>query len=251
MSDVATHGRVQDKVVIVTGGARGMGEAHVRRLVKDGARVVFTDVREELGRRLADELGSCVRFVVADVTSAPDWAKTVDAACDAFGDPTGLVNNAGILVTGRVEETSVEDYRRAVEVMQIGPMLGIQAVVPAMRRAGSGSIVNIASTAGVVGYSGILPYTACKWAMRGLTKAAALELASDDIRVNAIHPGDVDTPMNEGHEGSSHVAAADGVPLGRLGQPDDIAALALFLLSDESGYITGADHIIDGGFTIE
>ncbi|MFN8205546.1 MAG: glucose 1-dehydrogenase [Solirubrobacteraceae bacterium] len=236
--------RVQGKVAIVTGGARGMGAAHARALVDHGARVVVADLREDEGRALAAELGDAARFAGLDVTDEAGWAATVQAALDAFGRLDVLVNNAGILDVRRLEDTSLADYRRVVEVNQIGPYLGMRAVVAPMRRAGGGSIVNVSSTAGMVGYTDFFAYTAAKWAVRGMTKAAAAELARDGIRVNSVHPGDIETPMIGGID-----VPTDAIALGRLGRPEEVAMLVVYLASDESSYTTGAEHVVDGGYT--
>jgi 3alpha(or 20beta)-hydroxysteroid dehydrogenase len=244
-------GRVAGDVVIVTGAARGMGAAHAQTLVAEGARVVLTDLREEQGVALAGELGEQARFVRADVTSAADWADAVDAARRNFGEVSGLINNAGILTTGTLEDTTVEDFRRSVEVLQVGVFLGMKAVVPSMKARGGGSIVNISSTGGMVGFPEIIGYIAAKWAVRGMTKAAALELAPSGIRVNSIHPGEINTPMIAGLGDSDVVPSLDQIPLGRYGRPQEVAALAVFLLSDQASYITGAEHVIDGGYTAQ
>lgn len=242
-------GRVAGKVVIVSGGARGMGAAHTEKLVAEGARVVFTDLREEQGLELAAELGDRARFVRADVTDAADWERAVRVAQDAFGAPGGLINNAGILETGTLESTTVDEYRRSIEVLQLGVFLGMKAVLPSMKANGGGSIVNISSTGGLVGFIDCFSYGAAKWAVRGMTKSAALELAPYGIRVNSIHPGEIETPMISEFVGSDLIPSFDAIPLGRYGRPHEVAALATFLLSDESSYITGSENIIDGGYT--
>lgn len=239
------EGRVAGKVAIVTGGAQGMGEAHVRTLVHHGARVVIADLNERRGKDLADELGDAAIFVHLDVTNAANWQKVVSTANDRFGEVTVLINNAGILMLNRVDDVPLDDYRKVIEVNQVGALLGMQAVIPSMKRTLGGSIINISSTAGMVGIANNFAYTASKWAVRGMTKAAALELAPYGIRVNAIAPGEVNTQM---------IAEMDlklsDTPIGRFGNPEEIAFLALYLASDESSYTTGADHSIDGGYTV-
>ncbi|MFD5228766.1 glucose 1-dehydrogenase [Streptomyces qaidamensis] len=236
------------KTVIISGGARGMGASHARLFVERGARVVMTDRLVEDGNSLAEELGDAAIFVEADVTSAQDWRRAVERAEEEFGAVDVLVNNAGILVTHRLETATEADFRRTLEVNQLGVFLGMQAVVPAMRRAGRGSIVNIGSTAGMVGFPDCFAYVATKWAIRGMTKAAAAELAPYGIRVNAVHPGDVETPMTADIRASGELTT-DGIPLGRFGVPREVSMAVLHLASDDSSYTTGADVVVDGAYT--
>lgn len=240
-----TGRRVEGKVVVVTGGAQGMGAAHVRLLAEHGARVVIADVSDGAGSQLAAELGDAAMFMHLDVTDPAQWGPLVSAVNETFGAIDVLINNAGILVLHTVETATVADYRKVIDVNQVGTFLGMRAVIPDMKRRGGGSIVNVSSTAGAVGFADNFAYTASKWAVRGMTKAAALELAPYKVRVNAILPGEVNTPMI-----ADLGLATDTTPLGRFGDPREIAYLALYLASDESSYITGADHVIDGGYTV-
>jgi 3alpha(or 20beta)-hydroxysteroid dehydrogenase len=242
-------GRVDGRVAIVTGGARGLGAAQARLLADEGASVVVTDVLAERGRALADEIGGRARFVDHDVTDPAGWSDVVRAAEEAFGPVSVLVNNAGILHEEPLESLDEADYRRVVEVNQVGVFLGMRAVLPSMRRAGGGSIVNISSVAGIVGFPGFLGYVASKWAIRGMTKAAALELAGDGIRVNSVHPGVIDTEMTKGLSAADAAVAAQPIP--RKGRPEEIARLVCFLASDESSFSTGSEFVADGGLTCQ
>lgn len=238
-------GRLAGKLALITGGASGMGAAMVARFVKEGARVLIADRDAAKGEALADRLGYAARFAPLDVRVEENWTMVIADAEDHFGGPVSiLVNSAGVLRESTLEGTSPEEYRFIIDVMQVGVYLGMRCAAPSLRKAGGGSIVNISSTAGIVGYPGIFAYTAAKWAVRGMTKAAALDLAPDKIRVNSIHPGDTETPMIAGCG-----YTADAVPLKRFAKAEEIASLALFLASDESQYITGAEHVIDGGLT--
>lgn len=242
-------GRLDGKVALVTGGARGIGAADVRRFVAEGAQVLVTDVLDGEGAALVDELGDAAAYRRLDVTDPAAWTEAVDDATGRFGHLDVLANNAGIMFAGTLEATALDDYRRVVEVNQIGVFLGMQAVAPAMRAAGGGSIVNTSSLAGLAGYSTVFAYVASKWAVRGMTKAAALELGHDGIRVNSIHPGAIDTPMI--HDPSLPEGAIDELfatqPIPRVGRPEEVAALVTFLASDESSYCTGHEYVIDGG----
>ncbi|MDH6538967.1 glucose 1-dehydrogenase [Streptomyces sp. SPB4] len=234
------------KVVVITGAGRGQGAEEARLCAEAGARVVVTDVREEEGRAVAAALGDSARYVRHDVTDADGWAEVVREAVAAFGTVSALVNNAALWRTAHVEEQSPEGFEELLRVNLMGPFLGIRAVAPVLRAAGGGSVVNISSTAGLVGIPGHAAYGSTKFALRGLTRSAALDLAGDGIRVNSVHPGAVDTPMV-----ADAVAGRDWshVPLGRMGRPREVGELVLFLCSDASSYVTGAEFAVDGGMT--
>ncbi len=241
--------RLAGKVALISGGARGQGEAEARLFVAEGAKVVIADVLDEAGRKVAAELGGDAHFVHLDVTQEALWSSVVSETVERFGRLDVLVNNAGIVRTGSLEHQSLEDYRAVVDVNQVGVFLGMRAVIPAMRDAGGGSIVNISSNAGLEGVEGVVGYVASKWAVRGMTKTAAIELGRYGIRVNSVHPGGVDTPMLGGDE-LGHLAATNpyaGQPISRISQPEEIARLVLFLASDESSYSTGSEFVADGG----
>lgn len=242
-------GRLDGKVAIVTGAARGQGEAISRSLDAEGARVVLGDVLDEEGKTVADELGESARYVHHDVTDESSWEEAVRTATSEFGSLNVLINNAGIIRWGTVAELSLEDYMDVISVNQIGCFLGMKAVVPAMIEAGGGSIVNTSSTAGFVGTGGLVAYTASKFAVRGMTKTAAIELGRHGIRVNSVHPGGIDTPMgNPGlGAGIDEWFKQQKLPISRIGKPEEVAALMVFLASDESSYSTGSEFTVDGG----
>lgn len=242
-------GRLDGKVAIVTGGSRGMGESHVRAFVREGARVVIADRLIDEGQALANEMGNDVAvFVECDVSQRSSWNEVMRQANDAFGDVSVLVNNAGILKLHSLSDATEADFMKVMQVNQLGVFHGMQCVVPGMLRLGGGSIVNIASAVSLVGAEGIFGYTASKWAVRGMTKSAALELATTGIRVNAVHPSEIQTPMTAEMEAAGAGISADVVPVKRFGQPHEVTAVVLFLASDESSFVTGSDYAVDGGY---
>jgi 3alpha(or 20beta)-hydroxysteroid dehydrogenase len=240
--------QLHNKVAIITGAAGGQGAAEARLFIEQGAQVMLTDFNAELGRRTAADLGQRARFTQHDVSSESDWAAVIDATLAEFGRLDILVNNAGILVLESLEESSAATMDRLYRVNQLGPYLGMIAVVPHLKAAGGGSIVNISSLAGLQGQVGATAYSGTKWAVRGMTKSAALELGVYGIRVNSVHPGTILTPMTAGFMPDN--AATQPYPLAalnRLGQVGDIAPLVAFLASDAAGYITGSEFAADGG----
>jgi 3alpha(or 20beta)-hydroxysteroid dehydrogenase len=238
-------GKLDGKIAIVTGSARGMGEAEARLFVAEGAHVVVCDVRDEAGSAVAASLGDAAMFVHLDVSDEAQWTTAVDRTLERFGRLDILVNNAGIALPGSILDSTLEDYHRTVAVNQTGVWLGLRAAAPAMRVSGGGSIVNISSAAGLGASVGLAAYGTTKWAVRGLTKTAAGELAHSGIRVNSVHPGVIETDMLD--DASIPREAALHSPLGRLGSADDVARLVLFLASDDSAYCTGSEFSVDGG----
>jgi 3alpha(or 20beta)-hydroxysteroid dehydrogenase len=241
-------GRLAGKVVLITGAARGQGEAAVRACVAEGARVFVADILDDQGKALADELGDAAEFVHLDVGSEQDWADAVAKVprLDV------LVNNAGVLHFSALADTRLADYERVIRVNQIGAFLGMRAVVPAMRAAGGGSIVNLSSIDGLAAAPFLVAYAASKFAIRGMTKVAAMELGEHGIRVNSVHPGMIDTDMVRDAAGGADLDLSPigrKVALRRVGRPDEIAGLVVFLASDESSYCTGAEFVADGGAT--
>ncbi|MDH5163652.1 MULTISPECIES: glucose 1-dehydrogenase [Heyndrickxia] len=240
--------RLEGKVAIITGAAQGMGASHARRFVAEGAKVVITDLNEEKGTALASELGENVLFVKQNVTSAEDWAAVVAKAEEKFGPVNVLVNNAGITMAKSILDTTEEEYRRIVDINQVSVFLGMKNVIPSMQKVGGGSIVNISSINGIVG--GAVGYTDTKFAVRGMTKAAAMECSHYGIRVNSVHPGVIATPMVVQEDTKAAVEEfAKHIPLKRVAQPEEVTNLVLYLASDESSYSTGAEFIVDGGIT--
>ena len=245
-------GRVDGKVVIVTGAARGLGAAFVRKLVAQGAKAVATDILDNEGEALAAELGGNVCFLHHDVTRENDWIRVVATAEAAFGPVNVLVNNAGIVAYASIETMEEVDFRHVLDVNLVSTFLGMKAVLPSMRRAKRGAIINISSAAGLIGNKDIGAYTASKFGVRGLTKVAALEFSQDNITVNSIHPGLILTPMTEqGLAGDSEIVRLikSASPAGRVGLPEEVANIVLLLASDESRFCTGSEFVIDGGVT--
>ena len=240
--------RFEGRVALVTGGSRGMGAATVRRLHSEGASVVVADILDDDGKALADELGDRVRFVHLDVSSEEQWQDVVAQTEREFGKLDVLVNNAGILKFNTIVDTPLEEFRQVIDVNLTGVFLGMKTAIPAMKRAGGGAIVNVSSTEGMAATLFCGAYTASKFGVRGITKAAALEYAGDGIRCNSVHPGGMDTPMTRAvmdEQGRKYVASK--VPLKRMGTSEDVANVIAFLASEDAAYTTGAEVLIDGG----
>lgn len=239
--------RLSGKIALITGGAGGIGSATARKFVAEGAKVAVADADSAAAKKLAGELGPAALGVDLDVREPTQWADAVSATVAAFGGLNVLINNAGVWRPATIANMTVDDFRLSVDVNLLGTLLGIQAVSEVMRSAGGGSIVNMSSGAGLGGFPGQIVYGATKWAVRGLTKTAAMELGGPNgIRVNSIHPGAVDTPMVAA-VANKNVHAFDDNPVPRVARPAEIADLMLFLASDESTYITGSEVAIDGG----
>lgn len=235
-------GRLAGKVALVSGGARGMGASHARVMAAEGAKVVTGDILDQEGESVAKEIGDAARYVHLDVTKPDEWARAVSTAVDEFGSLDVLVNNAGILGVGTIDDYDMSEWHRILDINLTGVFNGMRAAVKPMKEAGRGSIINISSIEGLAGTIACHGYTATKFAVRGLTKSAALELGPSGIRVNSIHPGLVKTPM------------ADWVPedifqtaLGRAADPREVSNLVVYLASDESSYSTGSEFVVDGG----
>jgi len=248
--------RLRDKVAIITGAARGQGAEEARLFVAEGAQVVATDILDDEGKALAAELGDAVTYLHHDVRREEDWAQVVAEAEGRFGKVDVLVNNAGVLVTGKMtHEVTLPEYLAVIEVNQVGVFLGMRAVVPAMLTQRAGSIINISSYNGLAGLGGMVAYTASKFAVRGMTKVAALEYGKAGVRVNSVHPGGVDTEMTRALWGGRPLTPAEEqmaygrTAIGRVGQAAEIGAAVVFLASDESSFCTGAEFVVDGGMS--
>ena len=243
-------GRLDGKIAIITGAARGMGEAHARRFAAEGAHVVVTDVLADQGADVAASLGEQGAFEPLDVTDAGEWRRVVDATMARWGTVDVLVNNAGIFRILSIADTTTEIWDRIMAVNTTGVFLGIQAVAPIMVAQGAGSIVNISSIAGLRGSALSIAYSTSKWAVRGMTKCAAQELAPSGVRVNSVHPGIIDTPMADEFDAVGVRETVDArIPMGREARPDEVTPVVLFLASDESGYCSGGEYTVDAAFS--
>ena len=241
--------RLAGKIAIITGAAQGMGESHARAFVREGAKVVLTDVNADVGEALAEELGDGAIFVAHDVALEDDWRRVVEAAEAAFGTVNVLVNNAGIIGPLKgIVDLSGEEFLKVCAVNQLGVYLGMQAVLPGMITSGGGSIVNISSIAGMLGTasSSNAAYCASKFAVRGMSKLAAVWHGKDGVRVNSVHPGYILTPMMIAATDEHGGGAAAAIPLGRLARPEEVTNVVLFLASDEASFVSGGEHVVDG-----
>jgi 3alpha(or 20beta)-hydroxysteroid dehydrogenase len=248
-------GRLDGKVALITGGARGMGKSHARHFVAEGARVVISDILDDKGKELAAELGdeSC-RFIHHDVTSEPDWAVAVTAATETFGPLNVLVNNAGILLNKKIADMTLAEFRQVIDVNLVGEWLGVKSVIAPMKAAGGGSIINISSVEGFAGAAGLSAYSASKFGVRGITRSAAQELGRHGIRVNSVHPGGIMTTMTAtAFESFGDLSAEVGagflrsLPIPRFAKSAEVSPLVVYLASDESSYCTGSEFVVDGG----
>jgi 3alpha(or 20beta)-hydroxysteroid dehydrogenase len=243
-------GRLSGKIAIVTGGARGLGAATVRRFVEEGAEVVFGDILDAEGEALAAELADAARFVHMDVSEQADWDRAI-AAAQERGPLNVLVNNAAVVHMAALTETTDEDYLRVFRVNQFGTFLGIRSVIGPMKAAGAGSIINVSSIDGLHSAAGLSAYSSSKWAVRGLTKNAAIELGQYGIRVNSVHPGGMYTAMGGSERQSEQEmnrAVYQRFPIPRVGQPEEVAEVIVFLATDEGSYCTGSEFVADGGW---
>jgi len=248
--------RLENKVALISGGARGMGAVEARLFAKEGAQVIIGDMLEDEGRKVEAEIneagGVCV-FVTLDVSNEDAWRKAVNEAVSRYGKLDILVNNAGIYRAHNVEETTADEWDQVMDINAKGVFLGTKHAIPAMRDTGGGSIVNISSVAGLTGSKETSAYNASKGAVRLLTKSTAIQYAADGIRANSVHPGTIETPMTEGFlaDDTARQNRMDRTPIGRLGRPEDVAYGALYLASDEASFVTGSELVIDGGRTAE
>jgi 3alpha(or 20beta)-hydroxysteroid dehydrogenase len=248
-------GKLNGKVAIITGAAQGMGASHVKLFVNEGAKVVLTDIQEDAGKALAAELGENALFVRHDVTNFEDWENVIKTTEEKFGPVNILINNAGTSgPTLSVEELDSDVYKKIVDINQTSVFYGLKAVVPSMKKTKDGSIINISSVAGLAGAPKALPYITSKFAVRGMTKAAAADLAEYGITVNSVHPGVIETPMvidyGKTEDGKAYLEnTKQGIPLNRFAQVEEVSKMLVFLASDDAKYSTGSEFVIDGGVT--
>lgn len=243
-------GRLAGRVALITGGSRGHGEAAARLFCAEGAKVMVGDILDAEGERVAADIGESAAYTHLDVTDEEEWSAAVATTLQRFGRLDVLLNNAGMLHFGTIRDHSLEDYMRVVRVNQVGVFLGMRAVIPQMVEQHRGSIINVSSTEGMAGMPALVAYTSTKWAVRGMSKVAALELGAHGIRVNSLHPGGMDTDLVRSAGVHADVNAwCARIPLQRIGRPDEVARMALFLACDESSYCTGAEFVVDGGLT--
>lgn len=240
--------RFEDKVALVTGGASGMGAADCRLFVEEGAKVVIADLNEEMGQKLADDLGDAAIFVNLNVADEDSWKNAIAKTNEAFGHLDILVNNAGILQQTGVDDTTLEQFQKIMAINVDGVFLGMKYAIPEMRKQGGGAIVNMSSTAGLEGQVNATGYVASKWAVRGMTKTVAADVADENIRINSVHPGAIATPMT-----AATLSADSPLPLAAINRPavpEEVAKVVLFLASDDASYMNGAELAVDGGLTL-
>ena len=249
--------RLQGKVALISGGARGQGAAEAKLFAREGAKVVFGDVLDDEGRKTEaeiQEIGGEALYIHMDVTKEGDWEKAVSETVSKFGKLDILVNNAGVVSWGNLEDTTPEEWDRVMDINSKGVFLGTKAVIPEMRKTGGGSIVNISSISGIIGQDSIQPvYNASKGAVRLFTKSTAIQYASANIRANSILPGYFDTPMSQAFSSEPELVRrwTESVPMNRFGRPEEVAGAMLYLASDEASYVTGIELVIDGGVTAQ
>lgn len=240
--------KLENKVAIITGAAQGMGEMHVKKFIEEGAKVAITDINLEAAQKLADEVGENAIALKLDVSKAADWKEVVEKTEEKFGPVTVLVNNAGIGIFKLLEDLTEEDFRKTFEINELSVFLGMQTVLPSMKKAKVGSIVNISSVDGLVSAPTAIAYSAAKHAVTGMTKGAAAELGQFNIRVNSVHPGVIDSPMaDQGDVAEIIKKLEQDIPLRRRAKTEEVSNLVVYLASDDSSYSTGAQFVVDGG----